>query len=322
MAELLVRKNGRWGRFGRSETAPTPGAYVPGPDTTGPSGALTPYAGSITVTLAGTVIENLDVFGKITVQAANVTIRNCRVRGHNAQATNGGIIQATSAACSGLVVEDCLLVPDYVHVYWTGIIGHDYTVRRTEVYGTVDGFGVYNTTNANGAANVTISACWVHDLAYIEPDPNHGDNRTHNDCIQVQGNSNITISGNLLEANASATLGTPGLNPYSPSVTGQAIGLTPNVGPITNVTISDNWLDYGASSITIIPGSHGTSTTAIITGNRFGRNQVLVGGVRRPITVDPSLTIPNFPASTGPDTASGNTWLDNGSPVTIYRMAG
>lgn len=50
--------------------------------TTGvPAGTVLKASGSIKVTKAGTVIENLDIDGSVTVLADNVTVQKCRIRG-------------------------------------------------------------------------------------------------------------------------------------------------------------------------------------------------------------------------------------------------
>ena len=65
--------------------------------------------------------------------------------------------------------------------------------RLGTTVGVVDAFGVFNTANSNGPANVLIEGSWGHDLAYFTGDPNHSDGHTHNDGLQIQGNSAITV---------------------------------------------------------------------------------------------------------------------------------
>lgn len=293
------------------------------------------YDGDILITTAGTTIENLVVNGRILVRAANVTVRNCWVRGGAAVTSgNTALIDCNHSAAFNVLVEYCLLVPRNPSVYVNGMIGHDYTVRRTETFHGVDGFGIYNTSNSNGPARVVIESSWAHDVYYYSPDPNHGDNRTHNDGgVQVQGNSQITLRGSRLECNVSTVAGNgyPGAspapvasNPYFPSATGQAVGITPNVGAVTSFLMELCWLDYGAQSFTAIPGAFSAAATVgEIRGNRFGRNQPTLtkGGVsaKRAVLVDPNLSFTNMVAATGADT-NGNVFEDTGLPVTIYRI--
>jgi hypothetical protein len=145
------------------------------------------------------VLDSLDIYGFVQVRAANVTIRNCRVRGLGGGTTNTGLILATHSAVQNLVVQDCTLVPDTPSYWLDGIMGHDYTARRCRVYNAVDGFGAFNTANPGGPINVYLYSNYVHDLSYFSPDPNHpSDNQTHNDA-HPRAYSNIraivTISG-------------------------------------------------------------------------------------------------------------------------------
>ena len=299
--------------------APAFGTYMPDSTTTGyngyyaatPFSTLTPYSGDITITTAGTTITGLDISGQILVRAANVTISSCRVRGNSTLSSNSACIDCNSGSASNVLIQDCLLVPDYPSVWWDGVIGHDYTAQRCEVYSTVDGFGVYNSTNSNGPANVNISGNYVHDLSYFYPDINHyqngtGDDHTHNDCVQIQGNSNITITGNNFQAFASATAGNGSTqDAYYPCVTGQVITYSPSaqIGPITNVLVQQNWLHGGSRGIVAIQAGWPASDIGSIINNQFGGDQHDTNVLQ----LDNTLTYDNI---------SGNVNLLTGLPVT------
>ena len=306
-----------------SPTTKPPGSGRPGAGNTGvPAGVtLRRHDGELVVTQPGTVIDALDIHGFLKIKASNVTVRRSIVRG--GVATNAIGLITTYPGIRNLVIEDSELVPEHPSVWLDGVKGHNFTARRLNVHDTTDGFGVHDITNSNGPANVVIERNWVHDLSYFSPDPTHADNHTHNDGIQIHGNSNIRITGNTISATVSQASGTSAKDGLFPSVTGQAIGLTPVLGPITGVTIEGNWLDYGAQSITIIRGKFGNTTTARIARNIFGRHQPALSkaGVRtsRPILIDAALTIPGLPSTTGPDRTSGNVYED-GTPVVVTRM--
>lgn len=334
---------------------PTYGSYKPDASTTGFAGryatapvtSLTPHYGDINVTTDGTVLSGLDIHGRVVIHASNVTIRSCRIRGNNTTYSSTGLVECSAADAGATLIEDCLLVPDTPNTGWTGVLGHDYTVKRCEVYHAVDGFGGYNTYNNNGPANVELYGNYVHDLFYYGPDPGHADGHTHNDCMQIQGNSNYRIVGNFFEGTVDASIGTPtnptgigdGLygNPYliastgKYSVTGQVIGITPNVGAVSNVVIDKNWLTYGAQTITIILGKFAASDIGTITNNVFdtrtnplirktaSHGQVPDETARRAVLVTPTDIVANFPTSTDFDTQCGNIDYD-GSPIKIYRI--
>lgn len=295
---------------------------------------LTTVIGNITITSsAGTLLEGLDIYGRVLVRAANVTIRNCRVRGANDVTGNTALIDCNHPSAANVLIENCDLRPDFPTYWINALIGHDYTVRYCHMWNVVDGCGVYNSYAPTSEVNVTIEANYIHDLAYYSPDPNQKDNNSHNDGIQIQGNGGVVIRGNTILANVSTTAGQsnrtdiPRPNPWFPSVTGQAIGITPNVSKVQNVLIEKNWIDYGAQSITIASGNVGDpTTTALVRLNRFGRNQPNLnkGGTtaRRAILMTSDLTNPQgLPATTGPDTNNGNVYEDDGSPVIVYRLA-
>jgi hypothetical protein len=284
-----------------SKLAPgAPGTYQPGASTTGilAHTVLHPHYGDIIITRPGTVIQNEDVHGFIKVRAANVTIRNSRVRGSGKGTTDTALIDANSGAVRNLLVQNCDLTHDYPSVWVDGVIGHDYTALRNNVHNVVDGFGVYNAINHSQNLNVKIAANWVHDLNYISPDPEIYDNHTHNDGIQIQGvgatvgKVQVDIVGNNIQAFAGP--GSKTRSPYYPAVTGQAVGITPNVTRVHDVVIDRNWLDGGAQSVTMIPGPRGTGSGIILTNNRFGHGQAVVrmNGVRaqRPVLISPTVS--------------------------------
>jgi len=268
--------------------------------------------GDITVTNAGMVIEGWKIIGRVKVQAPNVTIRNCEIVGNGYSGGNTALIDCNSSFVSNCTIENNLLHQDVStgNLWTNGVIGHDYTATRNHIYNVVDGLGVYNSSNASAPANVSIFGNYVHDLAYFSPDPNHSDNHTHNDGVQIQGNSGITVRGNNLSINASTQLGTPSL--YAPGVTGQCITGSPNVSQISGVTIDQNWMDYGSRGVVFIVGSQPAGVLGTCTGNRFGSH------LHSPTT---AVQIDTAAGQTF-STFSGNTWLADGSAVNLSSGTG
>ena len=263
---------------------------------------LTAYRGDIVVTTPGTVIENKDIYGFVRIRAANVTIRNCRVRGSGPAGYNTGLIDCNHHAVRNALIEDCLLVPDFPSVWLDGVIGKEYTARRCNVYNTVDGFGVYNSTDRSAPTNVTIESCYIHDLSYFAVDPNHGYGPTHNDCIQIQGGSNVRVRGNTIACFMSKTAGNQN---YEAINIGQGVLIQPNLAPVVNSDISYNWIDGGKVGLYFVLGSQPTQLFGSCTGNRFGTSQYRFGGtsayeirVKRGVTFTNSLTA-NYWDSTG-----------------------
>ena len=149
----------------------------PDASNTGPTGSLTESTGNITVTASGRVIQNRKINGCITVNAANVTVRNVEVHCND----DTGI----SLNGTGLLVEDALVECGH-RAGLTGVGGSGFTVRRTEI------FGCENNVWAN--RNIVIEDNYIHD-----PIPCCGPGDPHTDSVQLpNGGSNITIRHNRI----------------------------------------------------------------------------------------------------------------------------
>lgn len=287
------------------------------------------------------LIERVDLYGFVKVRTRlPVTIRRSRIRGSSAVtgATRTALVDCNHpnlglAGAANVLLEECDLIPAFPSEGIDGVVGHDYTARRCLVRNTVDFFGAFNSYRPADPGRVTIEGCYGDSLAYFSPCSYQSDNRTHNDGIQIQGNSGYVIRGNDLRAQPSSTAGNgfnptdptaPAKNPYAPaSVTGQVIGITPNVSSVTDVLIEKNWFSGGRASVIATPGSYSVSGVTM-RDNRFDRTQPLIttaasGSERRAVILAPGVSFVGAPSSTGPDT-QGNVY-DDGAPVTIYREA-
>jgi hypothetical protein len=260
---------------------------------------LTEIHGDMVITVDGTIIEDKDVFGFIDVRARNVIIRRSRVRGSGPGTGNTGLIIALNAACVNLLVEYCELRPDFPSYWLDGIIGDNFTARYNKVYNVVDGFGI----NGTGVLNTACYSNWVYDLSYFSPDPNHTDNQTHNDCIQVFGGDGAIIAGNRLDCFLSTTVGTLN-NPYTQG--NAAIQLNQGTAPLTNLAANDNWVDGGNITVN---GLGVTGDIGDLLRNRCGR-----GSHSGQVIGFATATVCN--TGTGADV---NVYDDNGTPVPIYR---
>ncbi len=253
--------------------APTPSTGKPGASNTGvPDGtALTVHNGDITVTQDGTVIDSLDVRGKILVKADNVTIRRSLIRGGAASSGNNVLI-ASWWGNTNLRVEDSTLRADYPSIYVDGISGSNFTATRLDISRVVDPVKVVD-------GNVTVTGSWLHQNAHFEPDPTHPDGKTHDDSIQVEGGKNTLISGNTLEDSHNA-----------------AIMVTQNHSQTANLTIANNWLQDGACTINVTQLGLGSPIQGmVIKNNRFGPGQY-------------GTTCPMRLPSASPITLQANVW--------------
>ncbi len=252
------------------------GYYKPTASNTGvPSGTrLTKRSGDIVVTKDGTVISNLDIYGRVLIRARNVVVRNCRIRGTNSPRSNTGLVDCNHKNVRNALIERCTLAPDKATVWLDGVIGKEYTAKWNNVYNVVDGFGVYNATDRKAATNVRIESNYIHDLSYFAKDPNHGNGPTHNDCIQVQGGSNVNIIGNNIQVFMSTSAGDQN---YAARNIGQGILMQPNLAAITRSNISYNWIDGGKASMYFCIGNQRSMNIGTCSNNRFGKNQYRYG---------------------------------------------
>ena len=245
----------------------------PDASNTGPIGSLTESTGNITVTASGRVIQNRKVNGCITVNAANVTVRNVEVHCND----DTGI----SLNGTGLLVEDALVECGH-RAGLTGVGGHGFTVRRTEI------FGCENNVWAN--RNIVIEDNYIHD-----PIPCCGPGDPHTDSIQIPtGAVNIRVTNNRVYGgyidrrnfgNAALTMG----------------------GNVGGVVVDNNIFAGGGYTVYCEHenvGGNG-SPPLQVTNNRFSRVFVsTVGGF------GPSAECSN-------DIQSGNVYHETGKPLKL-----
>jgi len=157
------------------DPGPSPVAGWPDETNTGFLGdpaTLTPIAG-YTVTTPGAVIENMLISDALRIEAANVTVRNCRIN-----AGYYGVLSETSA--TGLRIEDVTVVGGDVGL---SIQGAGSIIRRCNVSDGEDGMKI-------GGNNSLIEDNYIHDL-------NRDDPLAHNDGIQCW-----SMSGTIFRHNA------------------------------------------------------------------------------------------------------------------------
>jgi hypothetical protein len=224
------------------------GAYPDSSNTGVPAGtALTIVNGGMNITTAGTLVENKDIRGCITVNAPNVIIRRSKV-----SCFDGGVIFNNS---TNLLVEDVTLDCQGVFSGYGAIGRSNYTARRINAYNCVDILWAEN--------NVLIEDSYLHDPIPYDPvrDP-------HTDAVQIPGGaSNITIRHNRIYGgyidqsnfgNSAITMGSVG-------------------DPTSNIIVDNNILAGGGWTMYCNPGGRGLNNA--YTNNRFSRIFVsTVGG--------------------------------------------
>jgi hypothetical protein len=267
-----------------SVTVAAPAPTVPGPTTTGvPAGTtLRVHEGDLTITTPGTVIDGLDIRGYVRVKAANVVIKNSIIRGRPGLTSYMSLIQSPYPT-NNLLVQDTTLVAANPTPFVDGIVGKGFTLRRVNIYGVVDSVKI-------SGDNVLVESSWLHDNLYFLQDPNYGNTPTHDDNVQVQAGTNITIRGSVLEDTHNA-----------------AMMITQDAGRVSNLTFADNRVDNGACTINVAEKSYGPVAGLRITGSTFGLNMVR------------SRCAVSMPTTTSSiSTVTGNLFTD-GSVVGVTR---
>ncbi|MCU1569994.1 MAG: Parallel beta-helix repeat protein [Naasia sp.] len=234
-----------------AEPAPAPApppvtvpAPAPEPTESNPSNdALKVVQGNITITKAGTVLDSVDLHGRVIVKAADVTIRNSIIRGADG-GERGALVNALAGAprLKILDTEIAATVPNY---YVNGIMGFNFELRRVNIHSVID--QVHLT-----GGNVTIDDSWLHGNLHYSPDPNHSDNKSHDDNVQIQAGSNIRITNSILSGSHNA-----------------AIMITQGSGVVSDVLVSGNRFADGGCTVNIAQGPRGPLSGITLKDNVF-----------------------------------------------------
>ena len=198
-----------------------------------PSGTtLTAYTGPMTITQAGTVIEGKIIDGTLTVDAANVTIKNCIIKNYGWWGIDG-------EGATNLTVQ-----------YWTSPRAPVRTPMPHSGSGTFIGNDISQSENGivlQGGASV-VRDNYIHDLFDNFGEP-------HIDGISVQGGQdNVLIEHNTIE-----------------SWDTSAVFIKNDFGPINNITVRNNLMygdaDRGDPAATVYV--YGPNTTNVSITNNY-----------------------------------------------------
>ena len=183
---------------------------------------LTNYTGPMAINTAGTVVENKIINGTMTVNADNVTFKNCVFQNFS----DYGIISENS---DNTHVEFCEFDgTGSSRTYAMALGGGTSSITNCDIHGMVIAIGVWGTVN--------ISDNYIHDLAEASSDPD----ARHFDGINLFAGGN----GTVIDHN---TIAMPGTNTGGGTA---AVFITAQFGNINDVTVSNNLL-YGDPSYTV-----------------------------------------------------------------------
>jgi parallel beta-helix repeat protein len=194
----------------------------------------------LTINTPGTVIEGLDIQGMVTINANDVTLKNCRVT-----ADSWAVINITSGK-TGVVIQDCEINGLGAKGVRGVSLSGSATVLRNNIHHVED--GIY----LQSGSNVLIQDNYIHDLQSNWSGP-------HYDGIATDGGiSNITIRRNTI------------INRHGQT---SAIMLSNYFGSVSNVTVDNNRLEGGGYTV-YSDGQFGGGT---ISGVSFTNNVLGIG---------------------------------------------
>ncbi|MFG3595137.1 Ig-like domain-containing protein [Bradyrhizobium sp. RDI18] len=197
---------------------------------------LTPYTGPMNITRDGTIIENMVINGQLTIDAANVTIRNCIIQSNGWWGIEG-------EDAPNLRVEYCDIIGG--NLTNSGILGSGTFVGNDIRHVSI---GIQLTDGAS-----TVSSNYIHDLFYGSADP-------HYDGVTLLGRQNhVVVEHNTISV---------------PSNGGTAAVFIKNdFGPINDVIVRDNLMlgDPSFTMYTDASTSNGAITNVLIENNYLDR---------------------------------------------------
>lgn len=309
---LALRRRGRVDRAMPGSSLFVLGATEPTEENTGAGvvrAAPTPanaIMGNITVG-DGQVIVDRIIYGRVTITGSG-RIENCIVRGGTTEpTTHTNLVQTSTATPSALGVPNIsftTIQPQRPSAWISGVGNKNYHAYRVKILDCVDGFGAFSTA-ADGLINVKVRGCFVANLAHFAPDyANNNRTRTHNDCIQFQGNldpaENVLLEGNSFNARHNPSIGT------LPTVYAElaCIMVSLNTQSKISYTSRRNW--YRGGAYTVNAGQ--TNAGHIVhDGDRFERPRTATPGPAASLVLDPGTS----------RMLRDLTYIDNGAEVLV-----
>ncbi|SFO57499.1 hypothetical protein SAMN05216330_103701 [Bradyrhizobium sp. Ghvi] len=277
-----------------------------------PAGVTLTPSGDLVITQAGTVISGLNITGTVYIDAANVTLENCKIT-----AASFAVVQIAQGV-TGAVVQNCEI---------NGVGSNNDGSNGISGQGTFIGNNIYNVENGiNVQGSSIIKDNYIHDL--------NASGSPHYDGIQIDGGvSNVTISHNTV------------INDYSQT---SAIMVDNYFGPISNVSVDNNLLVGGGFTVYSDAQFNGGSITGVsFTNNHMGSgywgvtdfnlsSPTYTGNVNDGATLAATLntsansgtttaptSAPSAPviASWSPDTGVAGDGITDASQITLHGTA-
>jgi hypothetical protein len=247
---------------------------------------LTVVNGDTTITAAGATVQNLDLRGTLTIQANNVTVRNCRVW----IGAFWGIV--VTSGYSGILIEDCEIGKDYVNSSKGILIGAadstEVTIQRCYIHHVGDGIFGGTVGDATPKCKLTVQDCYITDIRETDGDDNVETIDDHKgDGMEFLGQLTETvIKHNHIEV---------------PTDQASCLLFDAHWGNMQDVTIENNFLNGAGYTVYTRITEGYTFEGLTIIDNHFGR--------------DYNFGIHSNDVDSSDLTAYGNVWDDTGEAV-------
>ena len=239
----------------------------------------------------------------VEVRAPGVRISRSLIRGQAVSYQRPMLAVSPSTYAAGqpsAVIEDSTVDPAVRSSFINGVQGSNFTLRRVEVTGVVDGVHIHGTSTRTdpNAGNVTVQASWIHDLPHYPYDGGANGVTTadgsHNDGVQFVGGHNVSITGTRIDG----------------TISNAGIMMAKDRNDIYTINISNNWLGGGAVTINVADKGYTPVQGLVMNNNVFFR-----GTTRH---VDFAMLV--SPGTRAIAIATGNTWHDGSSPEPYMRL--
>lgn len=208
------------------------------------------HYGNLVIKNLNTIIDGWDIRGTVRIEARGAVIRNSRITGGSNPGTAGLVNNVVSGAQFAIV--DSEIYATTKTPYANGIFGSNFTAARNDIHHVVDPIRVLS-------SNTFINNNWLHDNLHFTSDPVQNGGPSHDDSIQIQGGSNIVVSGNRMSGSHNAAI---------------QIVQDRNRPRVNGVSVTKNYLDGGGCTVNVAAGYF---TGIKITENVFGPNRKFKG---------------------------------------------
>ena len=201
-----------------------------------PDGVTLLPSGDVVITKPGTVVSGLNITGTVYINAANVTLQNCKITSNSFSAVQ---IKDGNA---GVTIQDCEIDGTGKNNEGSSGITGVGTFLRNNIY------NVENGINVGPGRGTVIEGNYIHDLK--------ASGSPHYDGIQIDGGQTDTIVRHNTVINDHTQTAAVMIDNY--------------FGPVTNILVTDNLLVGGGYTIY----SDGQFNGGAMTGVQITNNQV------------------------------------------------